>query len=161
MNIFLIVVGCIFSLIVFNRLRIRLKIKKEISDWQLGDVIVLKKNITRNIDNNEFILEGWNINNFFVDDKKGVHCIDYEYLNYNKSALWRRHYKSCELFMGKSPSFDPRVTINNKKGNITIIHGKSIESLTETECQIYLNECLKNEDYETAELIKKQMGKYR
>jgi uncharacterized protein YqgQ len=48
---------------------------------------------------------------------------------------------------------------NNEQGSM--INGKRIEFLTETECQIYLKECLDREDYEKAELIRKQMEKYR
>ena len=41
------------------------------------------------------------------------------------------------------------------------IHGKHIGELTETECQVYLKECLENEWYEKANMIKKQMEKFR
>jgi hypothetical protein len=68
--------------------------------------------------------------------------------------------------MGIEPQFDrdavsSMASSNGRINGSRIIDGKSIELLTEIECQIYLKECLKDEDYETAELIKKQLEKYR
>ena len=41
------------------------------------------------------------------------------------------------------------------------IDGKSIELLTETECQVYLKQCIETEDYEKAELIKERLKNFR
>jgi hypothetical protein len=64
---------------------------------------------------------------------------------------------------GQKPAF-PKVIKQEEfsdSGSDEKIHGKHISELTETECQVYLKECIENEWYEKAEMIKKQMEKYR
>ena len=50
-------------------------------------------------------------------------------------------------------------TYNDSDGDIT--NGKDISSMNETECQVYLNQALEDEDYELAERIRKQLEKFR
>lgn len=111
------------------------------------------------------VLLGWNFKSAIVryeEIPNRIFEIDISDIKNNKSAYWRRLKTSCKDTMGQEPNFTANVSLDTKKekGN-PITGGKPIELLTEIECQIYLKECLKLEDYETAELIRKQMEKYR
>ena len=48
-----------------------------------------------------------------------------------------------------------------KESDSDITNGKDISSMNETECQVYLNQALEEEDYELAEKIRKQLEKFR
>ena len=61
--------------------------------------------------------------------------------------------------MGKDPGFAPG--LGAQKNISGSIDGKSIDLLSETECQVYLKKAIETENYELAEKIKKQMEKYR
>jgi hypothetical protein len=41
------------------------------------------------------------------------------------------------------------------------VNDKKIDSLNETECQVYLNKAIEEEDYELAEKIRKQLKKFK
>lgn len=162
---FLYILGGFVVGVIITRSIKRYKRKKMVSSWQIGDVIIFKKEI---VINKKKILKakivGWNLDNVFIDYAEGTMLIEYNQIDYNKSCIWRKHFNDCEIAMGKKPSFDPTINLgsnstNNEKG--AMINGKRIEFLTEIECQIYLKQCLDEEDYEKAELIRKQMEKYR
>jgi len=167
MYIFLGIIGCLFLVILVIFLYIfweRIKLKKEISDWQIGDVIMIKEK------DNQAILKGWSITFLVVqfDGKDYNQRIEMDLLSINKSAYWRRMYNDCERTMGIKPNFTQKITLwyNNEKKEkygkgATQVHGKAIDLLTEIECQIYLKECLEREQYELAELIKKRMEQFR
>lgn len=40
-------------------------------------------------------------------------------------------------------------------------NGKNISSMNETECQVYLNKAIEDENYELADKIRKQLEKFR
>jgi hypothetical protein len=139
--------------------------KRKLKDWQIDDVLIIK-------DKQKYaILKGWSLKSIVVefDGNNYFTELNMNEIKLNKSAYWRKLHNDCKETMGegKEPKFKSKVTLfyresNNQKGKSgTKIHGKPIETLTETECQIYLKECLQNEEYEIAELIKKQMEKYR
>lgn len=146
----------------------RRKRRKEIKDWQINDVLLM---CDTGYDNKKVaILLGWNLNSAIVR-YEAIPNMKYEVniweVKTNKSAYWRRLKASCKDTMGVEPNFNSEVILDSQKatrnsstGNSST-GGKPIELLTEIECQIYLKECLKNEDYETAELIRNQMEKYR
>lgn len=48
-----------------------------------------------------------------------------------------------------------------KESDSDITNGKDISSMNETECQVYLNQALEEEDYELAEKIRKQLEKFK
>lgn len=162
MNIFLHIIGGVFLLIFFILIWKEMKIKYEISDWQIDDVLIIKNNpkLAK--------LKGWNkkevVVSFDGDNYHGV--LKMRDVQGNKSAYWRRIYNDCEKTMGMKPKFNHIVTFwyreneQYSEGSIKV-HGKAIDLLTETECQIYLKECLEREEYEIAELIKKRMDKFR
>jgi hypothetical protein len=128
--------------------------KKETSDWQVGDLILI-------IGQDELIkLLGWAEDGFYIEHDSAVHKLDWDRFKYNKSAIWRRNHKSCEDYMnGSKPGFTPG--LKDTVSTSSKIDGKPIELLSEVECQIYLKKALESENYELAEAIRKQMEKYR
>ena len=113
-------------------------------------------------------LMGWTKKHVFLKIEGLITIIDMDCVKFNKSALWRKNYDDSQKIMGKPPKFKPPKFENNYK-NINenkpkkddILDGKSVDTLTETECQVYLKLALDKEDYELAEKIKKQMEKFR
>jgi hypothetical protein len=140
--------------------------KRKLKDWQIDDVLIIK-------DKQKYaILTGWTLKSVVVmfDGNDYFTELNITEVKLNKSAYWRKLHKDCKETMGegKDPKFKSTVGLfyrntedKRQSKNANQIHGKPIETLTETECQIYLKECLQNEEYELAELIKKQMEKYR
>jgi hypothetical protein len=150
----------VFVLLIRKSVRHARKIK--MSTWKVGDRILLTTG-------EGVILRGWTLDFIYISEQhspKTISKLKINRLDYNKSAYWRNNFDECKKTMGIEPQFDrdavPSFSPSNARRNGSkIIDGKEIELLTEIECQIYLKECLKDEDYETAELIKKQMEKYR
>lgn len=163
MYIFLGIVGGILFLVLFLKIMSRRVNKAFISDWKVGDVLIIKGT------DKYATLKGWTVDFVIAvyDGADYFRRIEMREVKHNKSAYWRKMYKDCEQTMGTKPNFNDKGMIyyhnpskkNGKTGNV--IDGKNIDLLSETECQVYLKLCLESEDYETAELIKKQMEKYR
>jgi protein-arginine kinase activator protein McsA len=81
-------------------------------------------------------------------------------MNFNKSATWRKNYEEAKKVMGCDPGFSGGVgESNNSIGRI--YNGKPIDVMSEIECEVYLKKALEEEDYDTAELIRKRMEKFR
>ena len=161
MQLFTIISLAFIVFVLLIRKSVRHARKRKMSTWQLGDRIILTTG--------EFVvLRGWTLDFIFISEQhspKTTTRLKINRLSYNKSAFWRNNFDECQKTMGVEPQFIRDLTSfpssnGEIKGN-KIIDGKPIELLTEIECQIYLKECLKDEDYETAELIRKQMEKYR
>ena len=161
--IFLEIVGGIFFWILLYRLFKTIKTKSEISDWQLDDVLIIQ-------DKQKYAsLKGWNLKSIVVefDGSNYFTELNMSEVKLNKSAYWRRLHNKCEKTMGKKPTFNSKVTFfyknqdSEKESSSIKIHGKPIDLLSETECHIYLKECLEREEYEIAELIKKRMEQFR
>jgi hypothetical protein len=60
--------------------------------------------------------------------------------------------------MGVEPGFKSELGESKSGGKID---GKPIELLNEIECEVYLKAAIDDQDYETAELIRKRMEKFR
>lgn len=127
--------------------------KKETSDWQVGDLVVISG------ENNMLKLVGWSKEAFYVELEDVVRKMEWSKFKFNKSSLWRRNHKSCEDYMGTQPGFKPG--LKNEVSGKSNVNGKPIELLSEVECQVFLKQALEEENYELAETIKKQMEKYR
>lgn len=147
--------------------------KNKFKYWEIGDDIYLFVNKVKiynpevNLPYNKrsFELYGWNKNKVFLNINGRLTYIEMNCVEFNNTAIWRKHFDDCYNIMGKSPNFKRNNVFKNidkdepKKDNI--LDGKSIDSLTETECQVYLKIAIEQEKYELAEKIKKQMEKYR
>ena len=147
------VVGLIIGVIYFNHLRSVSKIKKEIVDWQVGDIV----NVYFNGEQQLKKLLGWTLDSVFIENEGATHKLDISKVMFNKSAVWRRNYNECKSVMKTEPGFTPVLT----KLNGDVYEGKHINTMSEIECQVYLKMALENEEFEIAEKIKKQMEKYR
>lgn len=134
--------------------------KKEFKDWELDDTVYLNKSG----ETDKYVLRGWSTEAIYVliHESNSVLKVEWSDFKFNKSAIWRRNYDSCKSDMnGKAPNFYRGLKETPSVNMDKTINGKQICLLTEIECQIYLKQCLDEEDYETAELIKKQMEKFR
>ena len=162
MQLFSIISLAFIVFVLLIRKSVRHARKRKMSTWQIGDRIILTTG-------EGVILRGWTLDFIYISEKHSLKTttkLKINRLEYNKSASWRNNFDECQKTMGVEPQFDrdavsSMASSNARINGSRIIDGKEIELLTEIECQIYLKECLKDEDYETAELIKKQMEKYR
>jgi hypothetical protein len=162
-----VIVGIFLLILIVGTLHYNLR-KKEVSDWQVGDIIILNRDAwIYGLKITSATLTGWNEDYIFIQNGTYIHKVSFSEVRMNKSAVWRRHYLSCEKYMGSKPSFNPSVKISHSKNTSTTIsssgmyNGKTIELLNEIECEIFLKECIANEDYETATLIRKRLEKFR
>jgi hypothetical protein len=100
-------------------------------------------------------LLGWSSDSFYIDEDGITTKHNWKEFESNQSAQWRKNYDDCKKIMKKEPGFSSELgkkIIVNK-----IIFGRSVDTLSEIECQIYLTKCIDNEDFESAELIKKRL----
>lgn len=139
--------------------------KSEYKDWVVGDKIIVKTNSIER----EYLkkaglsmgtLVGWNENNIYLKIGESTVKSNWDCFDSNKSALWRRNYDECKKSMGVEPGFVPELG-ESKPVSDKMIHGKPIEMLNEVECEVFLKKAIEEEDYDTAELIKKRMEKFR
>ena len=78
----------------------------------------------------------------------------------NKSGLWRQNYEDAKKVMGVNPGFTGNIGDESETTGKKV-DGKPIDTMNEIECEVYLKKALEEEDYDTAELIKKRMEKFR
>lgn len=173
MGIILIFAGALLGiiLITFVAHLIQLKSRRaEYKDWEVNDLLILSDRyyIGKLKDNGRKYarVQGWNENDLYIEIGDGnTYKVEWKIIDINKSALWRRNYKECEVAMGKKPAFSSTTTddgvSSDSLSNGDKIDGKPIVLLTEVECQAYLKQAIDTEDYDTAEKIRKQMEKYR
>ena len=83
-------------------------------------------------------------------------------IDINKSDYWRTQYNNCKEFMGKNPSFKPRVKYNSPSlSGTNKVDGQPIETMSETMCEVYLKQAIENENYELAEKLRKRLERFR
>jgi hypothetical protein len=166
MTTLLIISGVILgiALIVWLSYEIKIKLRKEeFKDWVVGDKLILQTNTLeyhalKKTGADLAILVGWSEYNIYIKIGDSTHKCEWSCFDANKSAIWRRNYEECKTAMGKNPGFNAGLGESNSKAKI---HGKPIELLTEVECEVFLKISIEEEDYDTAELIKKRMEKFR
>ncbi len=143
------------------------KVAEKTKDWKVGDLLILRSSFNEKLrEANQMYgeLRAWDERYVYVRIGDSCSQYDYDEITHNKSLTWRQNYDDCEKFMGgQKPAFSRNIKQEEfgNGGSDKKIHGKHISELTETECQVYLKECIENEWYEKAEMIKKQMEKYR
>jgi len=123
--------------------------RKQFNGWLVGDKVKLVGYVRT------YILLGWSKNYIYIDKDGETIKYDLAMLDHNMSSEWRKNYNECKIFMGREPGFDSFT--GERKKELKLINGRTIDSLNETECLIYLKQCLEDEDFETAELIKQRM----
>lgn len=169
MTILLIVLAIIvgFCLVSFSIHLINFKIRrKEFKDWKVGDLLILKTNstehyqITKEGKSMAKVL-GWTEDHLYLEIDNSTRQCSWDCFSDNKSAIWRRNYDNCKLVMGVDPGFNSGVKDSSSSLSGKKVEGKPIELLSEVECEVYLKKAIENEDYDTAELIRKRMEKFR
>jgi hypothetical protein len=166
MTTLLIIVGILFGALLIGFLYHTIQLnsrKSEFKDWIVGDKLILKtssaeyteiQKLNQSLGN----VVGWNVDNIYLKIGDTTHKCEWSCFDSNKSALWRRNYDECKKYMGVDPGFNAELGESNSKAKI---HGKTIELLSEVECEVYLKIAINEEDYDTAELIKRRMEKFR
>jgi hypothetical protein len=139
--------------------------RRRCKSWKIGDKLALCKGKHNDILNNkrkEFaILKGWDLDNLYIDcGDDMVYQVNWSVMNFNKSATWRKNYEEAKKVMGCDPAFSGGVG-DSSESTGRIYDGKPIDLMNEIECEVYLKKALSEEDYDTAELIKKRMEKFR
>jgi hypothetical protein len=166
MTTLLIIVSVLFGAVLVGFLYHTVQLnsrKSEFKDWIVGDKLILKTNSSmyaamQKLNQDLVDVVGWNENNIYLKIGDNTHQCEWSCFDANKSAIWRRNYEECKQSMGVEPGFNANL-IESKSGGK--IHGKPIELLTEVECEVFLKISIEEEDYDTAELIKKRMEKFR
>ena len=168
MNVLLIVSGIVLGIIVlsflFHLTKLNLR-KLEYKDWVIGDKIIVKTDSSeyqylKELGQSMGTVVGWNENNIYLKIGDSTHKCNWDCFGSNKSASWRRNYDECKKSMGVEPGFNAELG-ESKPISGKMIHGKPIEMLNEVECEVFLKMAIEEEDYDTAELIKKRMEKFR
>jgi len=166
MTTLLIIVGILFGALLIGFLYHTIQLnsrKSEFKDWIVGDKLILKtssveyteiQKLNQSLGN----VVGWNVDNIYLKIGDTTHKCEWSCFDSNKSALWRRNYDECKKYMGVDPGFNAELGESNSKAKI---RGKTIELLSEVECEVYLKIAINEEDYDTAELIKRRMEKFR
>jgi hypothetical protein len=147
--------------------------KNKCSKWEIGDMLIIKPHQDVLKKNNiKFAeLRGWDANQVYVSLGEEVYQISHSDVDYNKSSIWRENYNNCKSYMGsKQPIFNHIVTQqefpkteakSGEQNPHAVINGIAIAAMNETECEVYLKLALKEEKFESAELIKQRMTKFR
>ena len=167
------VLGIALILILRDFIKTRNR-KSECKDWKSGDMIILDQyngdtayKALKDSGKMYAKLCGWSMDSIYVDVHDGsVYKIEWSEVKLNKSALWRKNYDEAKKVMGTNPDFSPEIVQQGKSKSSTSstggkIDGKEIDLLSEVECQVYLKLAIDEEDYQSAELIRKRMEHFR
>lgn len=140
--------------------------KAKCKNWKVGDKLALCRgnryyDILQQKKREFAILKGWDLENLYIDcGDNMIYQVDWPIMNFNKSAIWRENYENAKNFMGCDPAFTGHVGDGSSSIN-RIYQGKSIDSMNEIECEVYLKKALEEEDYETADMIRQRQEKFR
>jgi hypothetical protein len=139
--------------------------KDKCKNWKVGDKLSLIRGDYYNVlekNNKEFAtLEGWDLDNLYISCGNNItYQVNWSVMAFNKSATWRQNYDKAKKVMGCKPGFTGGVGESSKSTGKKV-DGKPVDLMNEIECEVYLKKALENEDFDTAELIKKRMEKFR
>ena len=140
--------------------------KKKCKNWKVGDKLILTRvgdyiSILKENRKEFAILKGWSLTDLYIDCGAGlVHKVDWDVLLTNKSDVWRQNYEEAKKVMGVNPGFSGGIC-DESESTGKKVDGKPVDLMNEVECEVYLKQAIENEDYDTAELIKKRMEKFR
>jgi len=134
-------------------------------NWKVGDKLSLYRGDYNNLlekNNKEFAtLEGWDLDNLYISCGNNMtYKVNWSVMNFNKSATWRQNYDDAKKVMGCEPGFTGGID-GDSKSTGKKVDGKPVDLMNEIECEVYLKRAIENEDFDTAELIKKRMEKFR
>jgi hypothetical protein len=154
----------LLSTFLFNRSRYFRKrtIKRITKDWRVGDNIVLERDaILRMRLQNPCTpqLAGFYEDYVFIKCGSLTINMGWDDVMYNKSQTWRKFYSESKNFMGQEPGFEETLMEVNSQSdsNSESTTELDVRFLTETECKVYLDIALENEDYELADKLRKRL----
>ncbi len=162
--------GLVLTILVVKLIRIgvRASRRQEFKDWKINDVIIISaassfySSINDKVKSNAVPIVGWTDRDLYFKIGNQVYKTDWDCFKSNKSALWRRNYDECEKMMGTPPLFDTHVDLPEERNEKSkTIDGIPIETMNETLCQVYLQKAIDEEDYDTAELIRKRLENFK
>ena len=168
MEILGIIVGVILLILMIVRISGSIQDKNRkarCKNWKVGDKLSLNRgDYYRILEQNSkdfATLEGWDLDNLYICCGSNMtYQVNWSVLAFNKSATWRKNYDEAKKVMGCEPGFTGGVSESSKSTGKKV-DGKPVDLMTEIECEVYLKKALDAEDYDTAELIKKRMEKFR
>ena len=140
--------------------------KKKCKNWKIGDKLILTRvgdytSILKQNRKEYATLKGWSLTDLYIDCGAGlVHKVEWDVLLTNKSDVWRQNYEEAKKVMGVNPGFSGSIGDESETTGKKV-DGKPVDLMNEIECEVYLKQAIENEDYDTAELIKKRMEKFR
>ena len=168
-----VIVGFIILIHLLNML-VDSNRRKQFRHWRIGDKILLYKNnvASRTLENyrKEYAeLLGWSTDYLYLDCGDGItNQVKWNVMEGNKSAAWRKNFDDAKKEMGINPAFPYDAMSLPEYSNDDFLipiskkfQGKDISLMTETECQVYLKIAIDNDDYSTAELIRKRLENFR
>lgn len=164
-----IIVGVILLIIALIGLNESVKQKNrkaKCKTWKVGDKIALCRgnryyDVLERKKKEMAILKGWDLENLYIDcGDDMIYQVDWSVMSFNKSAIWRENYENAKKVMGCDPGFSGGVGESSTTVN-RIYGGKPIDTMNEVECEVFLKKALEEEDYETADLIRQRMEKFR
>lgn len=159
--VFVAVFVAIISLMVLRSYLVDRMTKAEFADWQIDDVIEFWNS------NDLIKVKAWSTDVIVYHKGDVVKTIKWSSFQRNRSAYWRRLNKECKQAMKTDKDVvNVEVSILNSKSSSyssshPLLDGKAVELLTETECQVYLNLALQEEEFELADAIKNRMVNFR
>lgn len=162
MEILGIIVIAVVCLIIFSLLvdMLSKKSRKEKSKhFQINDLVKISHMSTLKEPQKLHRLVGWSEDYLFVDEYGVTHRCNWNHLEYNKSWDWRRYRIECEKYMGKTPGFSG--LIEEVKPSSQKIDEIPIDTMNETQCQVYLKQAIEEENFEVAELIRKRLENFK
>jgi hypothetical protein len=139
---------------------------KKCKNWKVGDKLILTRvgdytSILKQHRKEYATLKGWSLTDLYIDCGDGlVHKVEWDVLLTNKSDVWRQNYEEAKKVMGVNPGFSGSIGDESETTGKKV-DGKPVDLMSEIECEVYLKQAIENEDYDTAELIKKRMEKFR
>lgn len=162
-----VIVGVILLLYLLNII-VDNNRRRKFKHWRVGDKILLHKrnpasNILESYGKEYATLLGWTTDYLYIDCGDNLTSqVSWNVMEGNKSATWRKNYDDAKKEMGVNPGFPYDAMSQYPDDNMFIpigkkYDGKYIDLMTEIECHVYLKMALENEDYNSAELIKKRL----
>lgn len=135
-------------------------------NWKVGDKLSLIRgnDYYRELERNKkeyAILKGWDLEYLYIncgDDM--VYKVNWSIMDFNKSYIWRKNYEDAKKVMGCDPGFSGGIGDSSETTGKKV-DGKPVDLMNEIECEVYLKKAIEKEDFDTAELIKKRMEKFR
>lgn len=137
-------------------------IRKITKGWEVGDNMVLERDaILRMRLMNPCTPQLAGFYEDFVFIKCGNLTINmgWDDIMYNKSYMWRKFYRESHKFMGVEPGFEETLKESEDRNNSNTESTTKLDVrfLSETECKVYLDIALENEDYELADKLRKRL----